>query len=160
MFPCAPPPHPRPGPATPQTRTCTNSNAGTCDSITNAYMPACPHRAESAGGVRDRGSYTTPLGRRFSAGWSEIGRGLHLGDERVLRALGIPNCGGPRSSMRSEADEPVTAPYCLFPPALTDNERTPTAHSRCIQNAPHEPHAHPTPNTDTKPKYLPQTNTS
>ena len=28
-----------------------------------AYMPACPHGADSAGGVRDRGPYTTPLGR-------------------------------------------------------------------------------------------------
>ena len=35
------------------------------------------------------------------------------------------------------------------------NERTPTAHSRCIQNAPHDPHAHPTPKTNTKLKYLP-----
>ena len=54
------------------------------------------------------------------------------------------------------SDRPVLS---LFPPAfaaLNPNERTPTAHSRCIQNSPHEPHAHPTPNTDTKPKYLPR----
>ena len=54
------------------------------------------------------------------------------------------------------SDHPVLS---LLPPAFAasnPNERTPTAHSRCIQNSLHEPHAHPTPNTDTKPKYLPR----
>ena len=119
-------PHFRPGPTTPRTQTRTNPNM-VQSRICNLHT-CCVRRAESAGGVRDRGSYTTPLGKRFGTGWSEIGRGLHLGDGRVLWALGIPNLWGLRSYMsRSEADEPVTAPYlaCFLLPSLPTSARQP-----------------------------------
>ena len=85
---------------------------------------------------------------------SELG-GLRLGGDCTLVWEGTWGCAAQFMGGRA-SDRPVLS---LFPPAFAasnPNERTPTAHSRCLQNSPHEPHVHPTPNTNTKPKYLPR----
>ena len=88
-----------------------------------------------------------PLGSDSELGRSEIGWGLHVGVGRY-------------SLLNLWGAEQVTAVLSLLLPtfaASNPNERTPTAQSR---NTRHQPHAHPTPNTNTKPQYLPRTNTS
>ena len=103
---------------------------------------------ECAGGVRIRG--------RTPCRWvsdSELG-GLRLGGDCTLVWEGTWGCAAQFMGGRA-SDHPVLS---LLPPAFAasnPNERTTTAHSRCIQNSLHEPHAHPTPNTNTKLKYHP-----
>ena len=56
-----------------------------------------PQRTEGAAGVRDRGSYTAPLSKRFEAGES----GQQLGDETELGTLVVPNLWGAEVVQRS-----------------------------------------------------------
>ena len=84
-------------------------------------------------------------------GDSELG-GLRLGGDCTLVWEGTWGCAAQFMGGRA-SDRPVLS---LLHPAFAasnPNERTPTAQSR---NAPHQPHAHPTPNTNTKPNcHLP-----
>ena len=144
-------------------RTCANTNAGACCSIAIIHMPTHllrPQRVESAGGVRHRGSYTAPLGRRFEAGGLEVGccsSGMcRSGMGGCSRRLLYPIYWGLRSYLgRSEAYEPVAVSCTSHP-----KECTQTTRPISKRNAARPPHAHPrTPITNIKPKYLPQTAT-
>ena len=125
------------------------------------YMPTRllrPQRMESAGGVRHRGSYTAPSGRRFEAGaegWGLQLRDVQVGDGLVLGTPVVPS----RSYLgRSEAYEPVSV--------TCPTSSSPTLRTLKSARKPLDPYlsgtlpVHPTrtlahPSTNTKPKYLP-----
>ena len=97
------------------------------------------------------------IGGRTPCRWVVIRSwgGLRLGGDCTFVWEGTWGCAAQFMGGRA-SDRPVLS---LLHPAFAasnPNERTPTAQSR---NAPRQPHTHPTPNTNTKLKYLPHKQT-
>ena len=97
------PPHPRAGPNIQQPHEREHVQIRTRAHVVlsrNIHTPTpllALQRTESAGGVRDRGSYTAPLSKRFEAGES----GQQLRDETELGTLVVPNLWGAEVVQRS-----------------------------------------------------------